>query len=304
MKPTKSHLSDESKVLKGSSKEIESPIISEQSITEEALSEVPFDSDAAEQTTLKTPPEIAESELKDSLEKNQSPPAAVRSILEPELSEVQFDSDTVEQVTVKVTPETTQILNNSDLPSAVNNIKSTQGSIGYTRPNIAGAFDLCGPIFFTGWLFDKNHPGMPLDICIFSDGNIIHQGPANIFRDDLVKAGIGNGKHGFSALIPDALFDGITHQIEIREVRTGFLLPNSPSEFRGHLLSIQEVKLEGTSLVGKLLLVNSSVVADNILVYENEELIAKGETWSVSRSATTQEFVINLPLSVFDGRAH
>ena len=304
MKPIKSNLRVESTDLKDNSNKNESGLSFERFIPDVQLSKSEIDIKTAEQVTVVASLEASQIDLKNGSHIDESSLSSALSIPKVDLSKVKLDTENAEQKSLKTSTEITESLNNNELTPSVKNINLAPGSIGYTLPNISGAFDLCGPISFNGWIFDKNSPDVPLDICIFSDRNIIHQCSANLFRQDLLAAGLGNGEHGFSVQIPDSLFDGVMHQIEVRELKTGFLLPNSPFEFLGHPLSIQEIKLEGISLVGTILLAKSVVEVDNIFVYENDKLIAKGETWPTSNSAATQNFLVNLPLSVFDGRAH
>jgi GT2 family glycosyltransferase/glycosyltransferase involved in cell wall biosynthesis len=204
----------------------------------------------------------------------------------------------------EVSPDSSLQVGLNDAADPVKEVETIPVKIGSTSAKLAGAFDLCGPIWFTGWIFDQSRPDTPLEICIFSDGNIVHQCVADNFRKDLLEADIGNGKHGFNIRIPEVLFDGLKHQIEIREVRTGFLLPNSPRAFLGELIVCQEIKLEGSALRGKFSVAKEFDSIDDIVVYENNQLIAKGETWLSDSSDGVKEFYVNLPLSVFDGRAH
>jgi GT2 family glycosyltransferase/glycosyltransferase involved in cell wall biosynthesis/tetratricopeptide (TPR) repeat protein len=99
--------------------------------------------------------------------------------------------------------------------------------------NFTGALDICGPLWIAGWVQDKNQPDLPVEIIVTADENIIYQGLAEDFRQDLLDAGLGNGKHGFNIQVPFSLYDGLTHVIEIREIKNEFFLPNTPQTFCG-----------------------------------------------------------------------
>lgn len=48
-----------------------------------------------------------------------------------------------------------------------------------------------------GWAFNKSEPEKHLKIELFADDKLIGTVTANIYRQDLLKAGKGNGDHGF-----------------------------------------------------------------------------------------------------------
>lgn len=91
-----------------------------------------------------------------------------------------------------------------------------------------GFFDSCGPSHVTGWVFDRASPGTPLEIEVRVDGTPVATATANLFRMDLLENGIGAGVCAFKVPLPEVLSDGLEHKVEVREVSTGFILPNSP----------------------------------------------------------------------------
>jgi hypothetical protein len=68
-----------------------------------------------------------------------------------------------------------------------------------------------------GWAWDRNAPNTPVNVNIY-DGNtlIASNVPANIFRQDLLNAGKGNGYHAFAINTPTSLKDGKPHSISVR----------------------------------------------------------------------------------------
>src|SRR5436305_10094731 len=80
----------------------------------------------------------------------------------------------------------------------------------------------------TGWAWDKAHPDQQVDIEVLDDTRVIATLPADVFRSDLAKAGVGNGKHSFIFPTPPRLRDGATHQIRVRIVGTHTYLAGSP----------------------------------------------------------------------------
>ena len=67
---------------------------------------------------------------------------------------------------------------------------------GITGYFAANGFDV------SGWAFDPAHPSGHLDVEIEHDGHRLGSVRADIFMDDLLRAGIGSGDHGFLFVVP------------------------------------------------------------------------------------------------------
>ncbi|MFL6262891.1 MAG: hypothetical protein ACJ76Y_24600 [Thermoanaerobaculia bacterium] len=67
-----------------------------------------------------------------------------------------------------------------------------------------------------GWAWDPMFPKTPTSVEVLVDGVYKQTIPANVFRQDLVTAGRGDGRHGFSWPIPATLKDGKKHRITVR----------------------------------------------------------------------------------------
>src|SRR5437867_699139 len=65
----------------------------------------------------------------------------------------------------------------------------------------------------TGWAWDSSQPNTPVNVDLIDSTTLssIATVTANIFRQDLANAGIGNGYHGFSLPVPAYLKDNRTH---------------------------------------------------------------------------------------------
>jgi hypothetical protein len=80
-------------------------------------------------------------------------------------------------------------------------------------PLVNGSFD--GFIYgadcatFRGWAWDRNKPNTPVSVDILDGPNVIATVMAEVFRQDLLNAGKGNGKHAFLFPIPKNLKDGL-----------------------------------------------------------------------------------------------
>jgi membrane protein involved in D-alanine export len=79
-----------------------------------------------------------------------------------------------------------------------------------------------------GWVWDKHRPDVPVDVELWDGDRYLMKFTANEFRQDLVDAGYGNGKHGFHILTPPQLKDRRSHVIHLRIAGTKQELTNSP----------------------------------------------------------------------------
>lgn len=91
-----------------------------------------------------------------------------------------------------------------------------------------GFHDTANCSVISGWAWDANRPNTPINVDIFSDDVFVDMVTADIFRQDLLDAGKGNGNHGFSFTTPDSLKDGQPHSIRVRFSGSSFSLFNTP----------------------------------------------------------------------------
>jgi hypothetical protein len=82
--------------------------------------------------------------------------------------------------------------------------------------------------FIGGWAWDQNRPDAVITVDIFDGDALLATVAADVFREDLLDAGKGNGKHGFRHPVPDSLKDGRPHSIRVRISGTTIELPGSP----------------------------------------------------------------------------
>ncbi len=75
-------------------------------------------------------------------------------------------------------------------------------------------FDAATCTTMSGWAYSSQLPQAPLSVQILSDGNPVATVLANLYRADVVAAGVGgNGLVGFNIVTPAGLKDGATHTI-------------------------------------------------------------------------------------------
>ena len=81
-----------------------------------------------------------------------------------------------------------------------------------------------------GWVWDRNRPDVPLSVIILDGSTPLATVTADVLRGDLVTAGKGNGRHGFSYVVPASLKNDQPHEIRIMESVTGIRLSNTPQQ--------------------------------------------------------------------------
>ncbi|MFC5408242.1 putative Ig domain-containing protein [Larkinella bovis] len=84
----------------------------------------------------------------------------------------------------------------------------------------------CGSI--RGWVWDRKAPNAPVIVEFYADGKAVGTTEASIYRDDLQKAGKGNGAHAYSFTTPSSLKDGKTHVISAKVLHSSYTLKWAP----------------------------------------------------------------------------
>lgn len=80
----------------------------------------------------------------------------------------------------------------------------------------------------TGWAWDAARPDLPLEIDVYDGVRLLARVVADQPREDLQRAGKGNGRHGFMLPTPGDLYDGVPHEIVMKYAATGASLGNGP----------------------------------------------------------------------------
>ncbi|HTP90835.1 MAG TPA: hypothetical protein VMJ52_03815, partial [Xanthobacteraceae bacterium] len=87
-----------------------------------------------------------------------------------------------------------------------------------------GFVDLIKADGIAGWAQDQDHPEAPVCLDIFAGGRPIGRVLANRYREDLERAGLGSGRHGFSFTPAHGVSRG---GVEVRRSLDGALLPQA-----------------------------------------------------------------------------
>lgn len=105
-----------------------------------------------------------------------------------------------------------------------------------TKPGAPAAFDgfleVVNDKEIIGWAWEKKQPSKAVAIELFDGDNSLGQVTADIAREGLAKAGIGDGKHAFRFDTPAQLKDGKAHLVAARIAGAEFELQKSPKAYQ------------------------------------------------------------------------
>jgi len=76
-----------------------------------------------------------------------------------------------------------------------------------------GFHDVADCEWIAGWAWSPAEPDRPIEIEIRADELVLARITADLFREDLLRAGKGNGRHGFLHAVPFWLKDRRPHRI-------------------------------------------------------------------------------------------
>lgn len=79
-----------------------------------------------------------------------------------------------------------------------------------------------------GWAWDANRPTTPISVDLLDGSTLVATVLADAFRQDLLTAGFGDGRHGFGFTLPASVRDGNVHTITARFSGTTTPLTGSP----------------------------------------------------------------------------
>lgn len=90
---------------------------------------------------------------------------------------------------------------------------SFKSAPGLKQPPDTGTLDVVNQNFIEGWVWNRDQPNETVKVDLFDGTTLLGTVPADIFRKDLLKNGIGDGKHSFKYPTPVTLKDGKPHTI-------------------------------------------------------------------------------------------
>ena len=78
-----------------------------------------------------------------------------------------------------------------------------------------------------GWVREETDPASPVSLVIMVNGEVISRVLANVYRQDLEQAGLGNGRHGFQLKL-EGLSPIQVHTVRVTREEDGVDVPGSP----------------------------------------------------------------------------
>lgn len=96
------------------------------------------------------------------------------------------------------------------------------------RPSWEGWHERADGTQISGWAFDANEPCSIVAVEIRVGRTLLARVDAGSFRPDLLDAGKGDGRHGFTLPVPDRLRDGAVHEVSVTIAGTQVGLPDTP----------------------------------------------------------------------------
>ena len=95
---------------------------------------------------------------------------------------------------------------------------------------LAGCVESLSHREIVGWAWDPLDPDAAVPIEIYDGTQLLMRVRADIYREDLRAAGLGNGRHGFAIGNPGALLPYARHLVAVRRAADGVDLQGSPPQ--------------------------------------------------------------------------
>jgi hypothetical protein len=109
----------------------------------------------------------------------------------------------------------------SDRPPA----GSAQSTQSVPPGGYEGFLEVVSCDILSGWAWSPSQPANPLTIDLYDGDRLLTTVSADIFRQDLMDTGKGDGRHQFSQRTPVGIRDGQPHAIRALVKGTSFTLP-------------------------------------------------------------------------------
>lgn len=89
------------------------------------------------------------------------------------------------------------------------------GKATWQTPSYEGKLEVTQPNLVAGWIRDRNNPDHIVFVDVWVDGRVVCTVAAATPRDDLRESGIGHGRYGFQAPLPEWIARDAAHNIRV-----------------------------------------------------------------------------------------
>lgn len=170
---------------------------------------------------------------------------------------------------------------------------------------LLGNVDGLSGLDVVGWAWNPETPDLAVTVELSVDGKPFARVEAEEFRDDLLTANIGDGRHAFRASLPFVLSDGYEHRISACFADTGQALGGSPRVFKTTgLLEGNIDDLAGTVLTGWVRHLKKTDESLPVVLSDNGKVVASAIADQPFEGGGNHRFRIPLPSSSLDGLPH
>ena len=104
---------------------------------------------------------------------------------------------------------------------------------------LRGAVNLIDAGRVAGWAQDRLEPDVPVRLEVLVSGTVVAYATADLYREELRRAGIGNGRHGFEIAWPWEL--GASGGVQVRRASDGAALESWPGTLAGRAWRLPEL---------------------------------------------------------------
>lgn len=182
------------------------------------------------------------------------------------------------------------------------NAKMTSAAAGGRK---LGHIDGVDGFLAKGWVYDSNDPERRPVVQIICDGNVVGEGVADLYRDDLQSAGFGDGRHGFSLLLDKALFDGEERTLSLIDKEHKINLGANELTIGGETQADVRIdNVQGYDVVGIVSNASNDINSECIVcVFIDDELVATSGLQSTPIRSEFR-FCVTIPSRYCDGEPH
>jgi len=168
------------------------------------------------------------------------------------------------------------------------------------EPEYIGNLDLVKGFYVYGWAYNKKNPEERVEVVVFVDDKPVAEGVADLFRQDLLDAGIGDGKHAFAIKLPEDLVSNEEQVLSVKFKKMAKDLGHSPQKVKFQKYKGEVKGLNQNAVEGYCLDLNNLDKPIHLFLIENKKILASAWT----NPSENGKFILYLPEELLDGRPH